>query len=248
MSLLAVVLRSALTLALLATLSPGVARADRRYYGETYNSSTSPPGGLDLELWSTLSQAPRAGGVQYWTHQLELETGITPRWDVALYNVWVREQGDATRYQATKIETRYRLSDYGEWFVDPVLYLELKKEWLGDKPFATELKLILSKDVGPFNVAVNGSYELELIPGGDRQHEGAYAVGASYELVPWVRVGAESFGAWARLPGGEVESGHYAGPALSLAVSRTWLVLAAGFGLTDASQRAQLRGILAFQF
>ena len=32
---------------------PAVSRADRRYYGETYNAATAPPGSLDVELWGT---------------------------------------------------------------------------------------------------------------------------------------------------------------------------------------------------
>jgi hypothetical protein len=242
--------RRALLLALaVLSLPPALARADRRYYGETYNAVTAPPGAVDLELWSTLYQSPRAGGVQYWRQQLELETGITDRWDVALYNIWRRDQGATTQYEATKIETRYRLSDYGAWFVDPVLYFEAKKEWVSDKPLALEGKIILGKDLGPVNVSVNGLYEIELIPGGDREHELGYAAGLSYEVLPYVRVGGEAWSNWKRAAGETTWAGeHYAGPAVSLAVSRVWLVLATGFGLTDESQRAQLRGILAFQF
>ena len=231
-------------------LAPALASADRRYYGETYNASTAPPGGLDVEIWSTLHRAPRAGGTRFWDHQLELETGITSRWDVALYNIWKQEQGESLRYQATKVETRYRLSEYGQWFVDPVLYFEARKEWIEDKPLALEGKVILGKDIGPLNLSVNGLYEIEFIPGGGgREHELGYAAGASYEVLPYLRVGAEAFGDWRRsAEDGTWASEHYAGPALSLAVSRVWLVLAAGFGLTDESERTRLRGILAFQF
>jgi hypothetical protein len=242
--------RALLAFAVLA-LAPALARADRRYYGETYNAVTAPPGGLDVELWSTLNRAPRSGdALQFWQHQLELETGITSRWDVALYNIWENVQGDSLRYQATKVETRYRLSDYGQWFVDPVLYFEARKEWTEDKPLALEGKLILGKDIGPLNLSLNGLYEIEFIPaGGGREHELGYAVGASYEVAPWVRLGGEAFGFWTRsAEDGTWGSQHYAGPAVSLAVSRTWLVLAAGIGLTDASRRSQLRAVLAFQF
>jgi hypothetical protein len=238
-----------LALALAVTTAPIAARADRRYYGETYNAVTAPPGGLDVEVWSTLTQ-PKSGSEdrQFWRQQLELETGITSRWDVALYNVFDRAQGESLQYQATKVETRYRLSDYGAWFVDPVLYLEAKKEWTEDKPWGIEGKLILGKDVGPLNVSVNGLYEIELIPGGGHEHELGYAVGASYELAPWVRVGGEVFGAWTRAADATDWAGeHYAGPAVSLAWGRTWLVFAGGFGLTDTSEKNQLRAIFALQ-
>jgi hypothetical protein len=237
-----------------AVLAPSLARADRRYYGETYNQQTSPPGGLDVELWSTLHQAAKNGADgQLWRHQVELETGITSHWDVALYNVFDAVQGQSTQYQATKIETRYRLSDYGQWFVDPVLYFEARKEWIEDKPWALEGKLILGKDIGPLNVSLNGLYEIEfigsdVIPGGGREHEIGYAAGASYELTPWVRLGGELFGSWTRAAeGGSWASEHYVGPALSLAFSRAWLVLAGGVGLTDESRRGQIRAVLALQ-
>lgn len=232
-------------------LLPAAARADRRYYGETYNAVTAPPGGLDVELWSTLHQAAKDGSeLQFWRHQVELETGITSRWDVALYNVFDAVQGQSTQYQATKVETRYRLSDYGAWFVDPVLYLEARKEWIEDKPFALEGKVILGKDIGPLNFSLNGLYEIEFIPaGGGREHELGYAFGTSYEVAPWVRLGGEVFGDWGKHESdASWASEHYAGPTVSLAVSRTWLVLGAGFGLTDTSRKSQLRAVLAFQF
>jgi len=228
---------------------PGMARADRRYYAETYNAATAEPGGLDLELWSTLQQPPRQGGVQSWVHQLELETGITDQWDVALYNIFQYQQGDTTRYQALKVESRYRLSQPGEWVVDPVLYLEVKKEFIGDKPWAVEQKIIVGKDVGRLNVSVNLVAEQEFIPGGGTEIEWGYAAASSWELTPRIRLGAESWGAWLRPAGGDsYQFTAYAGPALALAASRAWLVLGAGWGLNDASGHFRVRAILAFQF
>ncbi|BDG07782.1 hypothetical protein [Anaeromyxobacter paludicola] len=236
--------------ALAAVLAPPLARADQRYYGETYNASIAPKGALDVELWSTLYQPKSGHGPQSWVHQLELETGLTDHWDIALYNIFRYEQGDTTRYQATQVESRYRLSDPGEWFVDPVLYLELRKEWIEDKPWAVEEKLILGKDIDRLNLSVNLTAEQEFIPdGGGQELEYGYAAGASWELLPWLRAGGEAFGSWRHSTAEDhTASQHYAGPAISLAVARSWLVLAAGFGLTDESDKLRARAILAFQF
>jgi hypothetical protein len=193
-----------------------------------------------------LQDPRRTGEPRLWTHQLELETGITDRWDVALYNVWTHPQGGSTEYQATKVETRYRLAQPGQWLVDPIVYLEVKKEWTEDKPFAVEEKLIVGKDLGPLNLSVNGSAEQEFIPGGGREYELEYALGASYEIVPWMRAGAEAFGFHVRA-GGEGTTTHYAGPALSFAWSRFWLVTALGLGLNDAADRVQARAVFAIQ-
>jgi hypothetical protein len=238
---------SALTLALLL---PAAAGADRRYYAETYSAVTAPPGGLDVELWSTLHQAPREGGTSFWRHQLELETGLTDRWDIAVYNDFRYQFGDQTRYEALRGESRYRLSQPGEWFVDPVLYLEVKKEFLDDKPFAVEEKLILGKDLRSWNLSLNLVAEQEFISGGSRELEWGYAFGTSYELHPALRVGAEVYGGFTNVRGGGAstwESKHWAGPAVSVAWSRFWLVLGAGFGLTDESDRTRLRAIFAIQ-
>jgi hypothetical protein len=237
----------ALTLALV----PAAARADRRYYGETYTASIAPRGSLDLELWSTFHDSPRDGSAPaLWRHQVELETGITDRWDVALYNIARQIQGQNLEYEAVKVETRYRLSEPGAWFVDPVLYFEVRKEFVDDRPLAIEEKLILSKDVGRLNMAVNLAAEQEFIPGGNVEHDFEWAGGTSWEIVPAFRVGAEVFGTVIRTDEDgviNVVSQAWAGPAVSIAWGKAWLVLAAGAGLNDASERVRVRAIFSYQ-
>ena len=241
-----------LTAAALLTV-PATSRADRRYYGQTYNATTAPPGSLDVEPWVLYYEPPRAlaGSPKLWRYQLEVETGITERWDIAAYGVWRQVVGDNPEFEAVKLESRYALAAPGTWFVDPVLYFELQKTVLEDKPFSVEEKLILAKDVGRLNVALNGAAEQEFV-GGDVEPEFSYAAGASWEFVPAFRLGAEVFGDRAKLPtaaGPEAFQWQaWAGPALSLAYGRTWLVLAAGWGLNDQSDKVQARGIFSFQF
>jgi hypothetical protein len=239
--------RLGLLLAATAAL-PLAARADRRYYGETYSAVTAPPGGLDLEGWTTFHQAPRAGGADFWRHQLEVETGITDRWDAALYGLLKQESG--LRFEGLKLESRYRLSEPGRWPIDTVLYLEVRKELIHDKPWAIEEKLILARDFRAVNLSANLLAEQELVPGGGREYEYGYALAASYEFHPSLRLGAEAFGGWTNVREAGTstwEKKHWAGPALSVAYSRFWLVLAAGFGLTDESDRTRLRAIFAVQ-
>ncbi len=234
-------------------LAPAASRADRRYYGETYNASTAPRGALDVELWTTYSEPPKdASGVSgYWRHQLELETGITDRWDVAVYGVARQLHGEPLEFEAVKLESRFALAAPGTWFVDPVVYVELQKTVVDDKPFSVEEKLILAKDLGPLNVSLNLAGEQEFV-GGDVEPEWSWALGTSWEVVPALRLGAEAFGDRAKeevSPGVEqTESTAWAGPAVSIAVARSWLVLAAGFGLNGESDAFRARAILAFQF
>src|SRR5947207_2433964 len=112
-------LTASLALALCtATALP--ARADRRAYGETYEAVTAAPGGLDVEIWHTYASAgevingPPSRGNRT---MLELEYGITGRWDVALYNI-LDTGTDEPGYAGLKLETRYRLSAPGTLFID----------------------------------------------------------------------------------------------------------------------------------
>jgi hypothetical protein len=239
---------AAVSLAL--ALVPAAARADRRYYGETYTASIAPKGSLDLELWSTFHDSPRDGSAPaLWRHQVELETGITDSWDVAVYNIWRQNVGESIQYEAIKGETRYRLAEPGAWFVDTVLYFEVRKEFLEDKPLAIEEKLILSKDMGRLNLAANLAAEQEFIPGGNVEHDFEWAGGTSWEIVPAFRAGAEVFGTVIRTDEEgvvQVTSQAWAGPAVSIAWSKAWLVLAAGLALNDASERVRLRAIFSW--
>src|SRR5450432_4726627 len=76
--------------ALAVALASAPARADRRAYGTTYEAVTAPKGELDVEMWSTYARdgevldGPPARGFR---NMLELEYGITDRWDMALYNL-----------------------------------------------------------------------------------------------------------------------------------------------------------------
>lgn len=246
--------------ALLALLTlPGLAAADQRSYAFTYQPITAPRGALDLELYSTFSDPPGGGASgRLWRHQVELEYGVTDRWDVALYNVFRRPHGGDTEYEAAKLETRYRLTEPGLSLVDAVAYLEVEKSFVDEKATALEQKLILGKDLGRANVSVNLIAEQEFADG-RTELEWGWAAGASWEFHPAFRVGAETFGDVKEVDatgGGEkLQAEAWAGPALALALPfdagvlrGTWFTVTAGFGLTPESDDLRVRGVLAFQF
>src|SRR5204862_4723721 len=114
---------ASLALAMLVAL-PHTARADRRAYAQTYEAVTAPQGQLDVEAWHTyanggeVTDGPPTGGNRT---MIELEYGITSRWDVALYNL-LDTGTDDPGYAGFKVETRFRLARPATLFVDPVLY------------------------------------------------------------------------------------------------------------------------------
>src|ERR1044071_8043753 len=138
---------TAAALSAAAFFTAPAAHADRRAYGTTYEAVTAPRGEIDVETWTTfapqgqLEGGPSSRGMR---EMIELEYGITDRWDVALYNMLDVTSGETeSGYAGFKVETRYRPADRGEWFVDPVLYLEFQQLFRGDAKQKIEGKLIL---------------------------------------------------------------------------------------------------------
>ncbi len=247
---------SHLTIAVVA-LGAAEAHADRRAYGVTYEAVTAPRGELDVETWSTFAPrgevdgGPASRGVR---EMVELEYGITDRWDAALYNMLDVTSGDtASGYAGFKIESRYRPSDRGEWPIDPVFYLEFQQLFRGDARQKYEAKVILAHDFGDLNVAANVAIEEERTTDPAWNTELEYAAGTSYALSPAWMIGAEVFGK-AEKADGNLTARTWAGPALSWAAGGRgrlhgiWVTAAGGAGLGGVADPYYARLIVGLQF
>jgi hypothetical protein len=242
---------------LLAAALPALAAADQRAYTFTYQPITAPKGAVDLELYGTAYDPPGDAGGTSWRYQAELEYGITDRWDVSLYNVFRKPHGGDFEYEAVKLRTRFRLTEPGTFPVDVVAYAEAEKSVVDEKATTLEEKLIVGKDVGRANLALNLIAEQEFADG-ETELEWGWSAGASWEFHPALRLGAEAFGdvkSVETATGDELESEAWAGPAISVSLPLqagvlhgSWFALTAGFGLTPDSDDLRVRGILAFQF
>ena len=100
-----------------AVLSSSAA-ADRRVFTYTYEYKTVPQGRTAIELWHTQSRDSwDTSRPQAMEHVLEVEHGLTDRWDAALYWVFDQTLGDAMTpdtpfsFHELKVETRYRFAD-----------------------------------------------------------------------------------------------------------------------------------------
>jgi hypothetical protein len=237
------------------------ARADRRAYAATYEAVTAPRGELDVEMWTTyardgevLDGSPYAKGFR---HMLELEYGLTERWDVALYNLLDTDTtSDTTSYGGLKLETRYRLLPAASWIVDPIIYFEFQYLRHGDAREKGEMKLILARDVDAWNFAVNLAGEAEHLGAGGFVPEMEVALGVSRELGgPAVKLGVELFGKAEKPPGGNIDTFAWTGPAVSWAtrfperkLQGVWMTVGAGRGLTSSSETWYGRAIVGLQF
>lgn len=217
--------------------------ADWRSYVWTYEYMTLPKGMAEVEYYLT-TQVPDTAesGVNTWKHWVELEYGITNRWDVAIYQMWKQENtasDSASGYDGFKIRTRYKFGEKGKFFIDPELYFEYIRDNDLSEPNIGEVKLILAKSLGNFNISYNQIFERNLEKGGSTNHE--YAVGVSYEFSPALTFGIESKGSYS-------ERGYAIGPTVSWINEKFWVALGAVFGLNERTDDVQTRMIVGIHF
>ncbi len=224
---------------LIASIAVGrAANADQRSYVWTYEYMTLNKGSTEFEYYLTTKTTDdsRSGDTDY-QHQLELEYGITGRWDIALYQVLNQADGESLKYGGFKVRTRYRFGERGEFFVDPLVYLEYQSKV--DDSDVFEGKVILSKDIGNLNISYNQIIETEVDGNGEVEH--GYAFGVSYLIHPAVSIAVESKGNY-------TEGTYAIGPTLSWAGGRIWANIGLLFGLNDKTPDRQARFIIGIPF
>ena len=217
--------------------------ADTRSYVWTYEYMTLPKGMWELETYVT-SEIPNMhkSNINSIKPQLELEYGITDRWDVAMYQMWEfknkRSEFDS-EYKGFKLRTRYRIGEKGKFFVDPLLYFEYIRDDDFSKPNVGEVKLVLAKDIGELNVSYNQIIKRNLENEGKTNHD--YAVGVSYGFLADFKLGLESKGSYN-------ERKYAIGPTISWVNSKFWISLGAAFGLNKITDDLQTRMIVGIPF
>jgi hypothetical protein len=219
-----------------------VARADRKYYLFTYQYATLPKGAAELELWMTREDGD-FNAATMGQLQVEGEFGITDRLDVSLYAVLAQEASESLRWDAAKIEAKYRLGHAGGWPVDVELYAEYEQPFGLHSFGEPEFKLILAHDFGRLNVAGNFIF-VEPVNDETGNHlpwEEEWAAGASYEISPRVNLGVEGHGSFSN-------SLAKLGPVVSYQADRAWVALGPYFGLTPRDGAVGVRAIVAFYF
>lgn len=235
--------------ALIAGLSRPAA-ADRRSFTNTYEYTTVPEGRTAVELWHTESRDTwDASTPQRFEQIVEIEYGLTDHWDAAFYTSFGQvSAGDPMTAEPlhlsdVRLETRYRLADRGEWPVDTLLYLEISKAF-GASSYEFEGKVIGARDFDRVTVAANAIAATKVghdVP--ESELELAWALGATYEPHPKLRIGAETWGQYE-----DETTFAWVGPAISLAPSSSlWITFTAGFGATELSDKLIGRVIVGIE-
>ena len=229
------------------------AEAHMRDYILNQSYYTSKKGELELELYNDLNM-PNKDTDDTWNskHQVELEFGVTDHLQLSVYEVaaWDREKD--WHQEEWKLEGKYRFLEAGELPVDIALYAEYANP-NGHNDVSSdemELKLILGKNIGDWNVTGNFITEREINQHEDWQFE--YTLGAHYPVKPNLHLGLELKGTL----GNSDEFGPNADnhelqlmPVVGFSPTpKTKILFGPAFGLTRNTDDVQLKTIASIEF
>lgn len=265
-----------------ALMNAGSSSAQESPYIVTYDHYLEEPGNLEVEYSSTFG-TQRAGN-DFHAYWAEFEYGVKAWWTTEFYVDGQTTFNDSTIFTGFRWENRVRPLAQ-EHFVNPVLYVEYEQINEADKiikeveghdvesdhavPNAEarqtlnhelETKLLLSKNVKGWNLALNPLATKNLLP--SDPWEFGYAVGASRPLTLKASARscnfcAENFIAGLEMYGGLGdtqdlglhETSHYLAPALAWNLPSGWTArTSVGFGLNDNSHRLLVRWGLSREF
>ncbi len=230
-------LKASILIGLVLIFAANTAQADRRKYVWTYQYMTMPQGQTELELYQTT----KLNAVDSWEFRGEIEHGITPRWDISIYQIFAQKEGSSLKWDAVQARTRYRLGVEGQYFMDPLLYFEYNRKTESTAPNKLEAKLILAKTMNKANLSLNPLYEYFFAPGST--HEIGMDAGISYEFVPAFSAGMESVTRIEFEEGESITSGYF-GPTISFASGNWWYSMGFLVGLNDNSDDGRVRFLM----
>ncbi len=167
-----------------------VALSDMRSYVWTYEYMIMDPGKAEIEHYLTIS-APKFNDIKgnaVIEHKLEVEVGMSKHFDFSIYQKFVQVPDQSLHYTGFDLRARFLIGHKNQFPLDQLIYLEYGSDaTLSTHKF--EGKLILAKDIGKFNFAINPIFELEYEDETEFAFE--YAMGARYEFSPLFRAGVE---------------------------------------------------------
>lgn len=157
---------------LLAALAliPAAARADRRYFLQSYTPYVAPAGNLELEIFSTAASGQGDSVGTAWQNRIELEYAMTDRLTGAAYLNFVQPAGEeaAMKFDGPSLELLYALARPGRLPVDPAAYFEVRSngtEW------EMEPKLLLARRIYRLVSVTNLIGEFERHTAGEEKGE-----------------------------------------------------------------------------
>jgi len=201
-----------------------------------------PQGHSELEFYHTVSRKD----VNTWEYFIEVEHGITNKFDIALYQIFINKEGGALSWEAVKIRGRYRFGEKDKYFVNPLIYIEYKWPLVPGKSDKLEFKLIVDKNIKSLNIAVNPIYELIFQPG--ISHEFGVDIAASYRfLKEKLGIGIEISNR-TEIVENKLEAQDYIGPTLSYKAGTFYAAAGIQYGITRYASPLRGRSIIGIFF
>ena len=218
------------------------ASADRRRFVWTYEPILQVPDGVDLEFYQTT----RIAETDSWEYRIEIEHGLSHRWDFSVYQIFDQKEGESFKWDAFQLRTRYRLSEIGTVPFDPVLYLEYRRKIDLKQQNKFEAKLLLGKNFDELTLAVNPVWEFFWAPS-DPINEIGLDVGLAYSPSYRFSLGVESTTRHEFVKNFDDETSSYLGPVMSIASGPIWYSVGYVWGLNDNSDDARARFLMGIQ-
>lgn len=225
------------------SMAAGECRADWRRYVWTYEYMTMAKGSFEAEFYFTHQVIDLGRGkLDSLKPQIEIEYGISDKWDVALYQQFSYKNKPTESdfsYDGFKIRNRYKIGEKDKYWFDPLIYMEFIRSADYSAPSQIEGKLVLAKDIGEWNIAYNQIIKRDLENSGKTSHE--YACGISWGWGDHWQVGIESKGDYS-------DQKYASGPTVSYGAGRFWMAAGAAFGLNQKTDDLQTRLIIGIPF
>ena len=216
-----------LTAFMLAILLPAKVQADQRQFVWTYEYLLMERGEAEIESYYTL-ESPESGnmkGITTSKHDIELEIGMTERYDFGIYYTFEQKHGEELKHTGFKLRGRYRTGPKAGSFVKPIIYFEYKSNPDFSKQ-KLEFKPIVGKTLGNYTVAINPVFEIEHEDEWDSMVV-KYRTALGYRLDRYNSIGVDLTGS---------ETGHYIGPVISHGRHNLWMALGSGFKISKIDE------------
>lgn len=177
------------------------------------------PGKVEIENYLTMS-APKFSKIKgnaTIEQKIEVEIGMSKNFDFSIYQNFLQTTEKTFHLIGFDLRARFLIANKNQFIFDPLVYVEYGSNSTMSS-HKLETKLVLAKDLGKFNIAMNTSLEIEY----DDQVEQifSYALGIRYEFSRLLRCGFEIKGE---------KDNHYVGFVLSHGVENLWVAASPTF-------------------
>jgi hypothetical protein len=208
----------------------------------TVSSFTLRPREFEIDLFSRFARGKSGtDSLDYFAHTAEAELGLTKFWTIGAGVDFEQPHSGGFSYTGLELESRVRLAEPGEWFMNPALALDFEIPRDSNAPKTLEGRLILDRKMGGQEVLLNGIYEQPFKSGAESEF--GYSAG-------WFKSLTRSFGGGVEFTGNfeESEQAHYVIPGLYYGPrEEVRFNLGASFGLTDESEPFGVRAFLELE-